>query len=107
MNIKDGRLSQIILDLATKFIETESNRVSLITVTKVELANRGKLATILFTVFPDTEEVAVIEFLKRRRSDFRDFVKAKSRIPRIPFFDFMIDLGEKNRQKIDKLSQQV
>ena len=31
----------------------------------------------------------------------------KSKLARIPFFDFQIDGGEKNRQKIDVISNSV
>jgi ribosome-binding factor A len=31
----------------------------------------------------------------------------KARMRRIPFFDFAIDHGEKNRQKIDEISHTV
>jgi len=105
MDIKDGRMKRIIFDLATKFIESESNRTSLITITDVQLTDRGKGATILFTVFPEATEETALAFLKRQRSDFRDFVKGKSRLSIIPFFNFAVDHGEKNRQRIDELSQ--
>lgn len=91
--------------MATKFIEAESNRLSLITVTNVSLTDKAKRATIMFTVFPETAEKPALDFLKRQRATFRGLVKNKSRLSIIPFFDFAIDQGEKNRQKIDQISQ--
>jgi ribosome-binding factor A len=104
-NKKDGRLKKIVRELATEFVERESNRQSLVTVTDIRLADKGKRALILLSVFPETAERAVIDFLKRRRGSFREFVVAESALGRIPFFDFSIDLGEKNRQKIDRMSR--
>lgn len=107
MGMRDDRTRRILHDLATKFIEAESNRLSLITVTDVSLADKAKRATIMFTVFPETAEKAALDFLKRQRAEFREYVKNKSRLSMIPFFDFAIDQGEKNRQKIDQISQIV
>ena len=45
------------------------------------------------------------KFLKRKRSDFRDFVKDNARLARIPFFDFEIDKGEKNRRQVEEASK--
>jgi ribosome-binding factor A len=100
---REERVEEILRELASKFILEEGTKTSLITVTKVKLSPDGAYATILFTVYPETKEHAALEFDKRNRSEFRDCLKEKSRLGRIPFIDFEIDLGEKNRQKIDAL----
>lgn len=91
--------------LAAEFIELESNRTSLITVTSCQLSRDSKYATILFTVLPDSEEGKAEEFLSRKRKDFKEFIMEKSRIGRIPEITFALDVGEKNRQRIEFLSQ--
>ena len=53
------------------------------------------------------KEKAALDFLKRIRSEFRTHLMEKARMRRIPFFDFEIDYGEKNRQKIDEISHKV
>ena len=103
MTIHTDRKKEIIRDLAARFLNIEGSGASLITVTSVEFSKDEKYATILFTVFPDNHEKTAIQFAKRKRSEFKSFVRQNSRLPRIPFFDFSIDLGEKNRQKIDGL----
>jgi ribosome-binding factor A len=103
---RSERVSDIIKGLAARFLELESNRSSIITVTDVQVSNNEKEAMIFFTVFPDSAEGVVLEFAKRRRSDFKHFVMDNSRLGRIPFFDFAIDFGEKNRQRIEELSIQ-
>lgn len=100
---KDKRSEEIIRELAMQFLQEESNRTSLVTVTNVILDNHGKNATILFTVLPESKEKVVLDFTKRKRAEFRDYMKEKSRLPIIPFIDFDIDYGEKNRQNIDRL----
>ncbi len=98
---KQERFEEILRGCAAKFLALESNRTSMITVTRVVTNDKGNLATIFFTVFPDTQEEAALDFLKRKRSDFRAYVKYNARLMKIPFFDFEIDKGEKARQKID------
>lgn len=106
MSIKSERVSEVIRDLASKFLEYEGNGSSLITVTNLNLSKDGKRCTVFFTVFPDSYEKTALEFAKRKRSEFRKYVQNNSKLGRIPFIDFEIDLGEKNRQKIDDLSNQ-
>ena len=100
---KKERFEEIIRNSAAKFLALESNRTSLITVTRVETNEPGTTATVFFTVLPDNQEAAALDFVKRQRGNFREFVKKNARLMRIPFFDFEIDLGEKSRQKIDGL----
>ena len=106
MSIRNEKITGIIRDLAARFLEEENNGSSLITVTSVELSKDAKYATILFTVFPDSHQKTALEFAKRKRSDFKKYVRDNSTLGRIPLFDFAIDLGEKNRQKIDGLLNQ-
>lgn len=103
MKQRDEKLKDMIKKVAAKFLNIESNRVSLMTVTNVLLTENGKRATIFFTVFPNDKEKAALDFVKRKRSEFRDFAGENIRVGRIPFFDFEIDTGEKHRQKIDAI----
>jgi ribosome-binding factor A len=90
--------------LAGEFIERESNRNTLITVTNVYVTKDFKKAIIFVTVFPEKFEETAINFLKRQLSDFREYVKKNSRIGRVPFFDFAVDKGEKSRQRLEEIS---
>jgi ribosome-binding factor A len=107
MEVRTEKIKDIIKILAAKFLQIESNRTSLITVTDVIISDDGKSAKILFSVFPENKEEGVLDFVRRKRSEFRQYVKDNSRLMRIPFFDFVIDIGEKNRQKIDRISNSV
>ena len=106
MSTRDERLKEILHDLGARFLILNGNASSLLTVTRVELTRDGKCATIFFTVFPDSFEKTALEFAKRKRSEFKEFVKENSKLGRIPQLDFEIDSGEKNRQKIDSLLNQ-
>lgn len=102
---KNDKLKELIRELAAEYFSRESNRQSLITITDVELFSRSGKARILMTVLPESAESAAIEFAHRQLSDFRQYVMDKSRIGRIPFFEVAIDVGEKNRQRMDELSK--
>lgn len=107
MNQKDNKLKEIIRELAAEYFLRESNRQSMITITDVEVFNKGSKARILMTVLPETQEAAVIDFAHRQLTEFRQYVMEKSRIGHVPFFEVAIDVGEKNRQRIDELSKNV
>lgn len=106
MSNRDERMKEILRDLAARFLLLNGNKSSLLTVTDVKLTRDGKYATIFFTVFPDSFEKTALEFAKRKRSEFKEFIKENSKLGRIPQIDFEIDSGEKNRQKIDTLLSQ-
>ena len=107
MNQKDEKIKEIIRELAATFFSRESNRQSLITITDVEMHSWGSKAVILMTVLPVEKEQGALEFAHRQLNDFRQYVKDNSRLGRIPFFDVQIDVGEKNRQKIDEVSRNM
>jgi len=77
----------------------------LITVTGTKISSDLKKATIFLSVYPEESRESALNFIKRKRSDFKKFAKKKIRIKQVPFFDFEIDMGEKNRQRMDELSK--
>ena len=103
MSNRSEKIKQILHDLGARFLTHNGNGVSLLTVTRAHLSSDEKRATIFFTVFPEAQEKTALEFAKRKRSEFKEFVKEHSKLGRIPLLDFDIDMGEKNRQKIDSL----
>jgi len=110
------RLAESLREMAAQYLQIESNGTSLITVTRVEVLNRGKRAIVYFTVLPDSparmteviqsggEESKVLKFVQRKRSDFRKYIIDKKIVGFAPSIEFQIDIGEKNRQRIDELS---
>ena len=100
---KDMRLSEIVREKAAEFLQRESNRISLLTVTRINISKDGKLITILFTVLPEHKQHEALAFVKRLRGDFRQYFIDHSRMGHVPTFDFDIDHGVKHRQKIDEI----
>lgn len=107
MNSKKLKKEEQLRELGAKFLHLHNNGASLLTVTRVVLTDNSKNATIFFTAFPDTFEKTALEFAKRKRGEFKEFAIENSRIGFVPNIDFQIDFGEKNRQRIDDISNQV
>ncbi len=104
---KDEKSASLLSKFAAEYFEAESNKDSLITITRVEVSDRGRRVLIFFTALPREKEQEALEFAKRRRNDFRQFVMSKKSFGFAPKIDFMIDEGEHNRQRIDELSNEL
>ena len=100
---RKDKVANYIKELAAEFLMKENNRTSLITVTSADCSPDLKRATIYISVLPNSKEHLALEFTKRKRPELREFLKKNMTTKNIPFIDFAIDLGEKNRQKIDEL----
>lgn len=107
MAFRKEKIIEQIHHLAGDFLSRESNKNSLITVTHVYLSEDTKNATIMVTVLPENKEKAAVDFLKRKRTEFKEYFKDHSSIGRIPFFDFEIDLGQKNAERLNEISNEI
>jgi ribosome-binding factor A len=105
MSQKDEKIKGIIRELAAEFFSRESNRTSLITITDIVLKSRNSRSIILFTVLPEDQEAAALDFMHRRLGDLREYIGSHARMMCVPFFDVAIDKGEKNRQRLDEVSK--
>ena len=104
---RDQKLKDIIREAAAEFLQRESNYTSILTVTDISLSEKSNNATIFFTVLPENKEKGALDFVKRKRAEFREYFKGRARMRALPFFDFEIDKGEKNRQRIDEIARNV
>jgi ribosome-binding factor A len=107
MSQKDEKTKEVIRMLAAEFFSRESNRTSLITITDVVLKSRTGKSIILFTVMPENQEAAALDFMHRQLTELREYIGTHARMMRVPFLEVAIDKGEKNRQHIDELSRGV
>ena len=103
---KDEKVASLISRFAAEYFNLESNKDSLITVTRTDVLDRGRRALVYFTALPKEKEEAVLEFAKRRKRDFRQFIMDKKSFGFVPRINFCIDEGEHNRQRIDELSNE-
>ena len=91
--------------MAGDFLARESTVKALITVTHADMTDNYKEAKIYISVLPATFEEEALKFAKRARSDFREYIRKNSKLYPTPTVDFAIDLGEKNRQRVDELTR--
>ena len=97
-------MQEVVREVAAEFLVREANRNTLITVTRTEISTDGKRVNIFITVLPDDKEEQALAFANRNRSELSDFFKKKVKaLP--PHVEFVIDRGEKNRLRLEELSQ--
>lgn len=104
--IKREKIGAMIHRLVAEFVRDEASGTSLLTITRVELSPTGKEAKIYFTTLPEKREDTALKFLIRKTPEFKIYLRDKSRIGFIPHVDFKIDYGERNRQRLDELSEE-
>lgn len=96
---------EALREAAAEFLAREAGRQSLITVTRTELSDDRRNGIIYITVFPDTAEKQAVDFANRNRREFSAFFEKRVRGMHMPHVEFVIDLGEKNRQRLDELTK--
>jgi ribosome-binding factor A len=97
------KVAEELKKVAQDFFQRNSSGASMITVTDADISKDLRKANVYITVLPQNKELQALDFAKRMRSELRTDVKKKLPIKCIPFVEVQIDLGEKNRQKIDEL----
>ncbi len=107
MSIQNDRAKEELVHLAAQYIQSESFPESLITVTRADVSSDFKTMNIYVTVLPESAEQKALSFLQRHKKGFKHYVKTNSRIHHLPFFDFVIDAGDKVRRRIDEISKDV
>ena len=100
---KDERFSSLITKFAGEYFSVEANSNILMTITRTEIEDKGKRATIFFTTLPEEKQETTLEFARRKNRDFRKFIMDKKSFGFVPKIYFEIDFGERNRQRIDEL----
>jgi len=107
MSDRKVRVESLIRELAASFIMGEANTSPMITVTHVDASPDYSNATIYVTTMPDGKEADALIFLKRNGRALRQLIKKKTNLKVIPNIDFAIDYGERHRQSIDELANNM
>ena len=103
MSDRHQTVAEIIRAATAQFILREANTDPLITVTRVVMTPNFRQAQILFTTIPDEHEQDALVFLQRHGSDLRQHLKKETKLKYIPNLVFAVDYGERHRQHIDEL----
>ena len=103
MDNRHDRMQEALREVAAEFLVREAGRQSLVTVTRAELSKDSKRGVIYITVFPEAGEEGALSFANRNRKELGDFFRKRIKSG-LPHVEFVIDKGEKNRQRLDELS---
>ena len=106
-NHRHDRAEEMLVHLAAKFIVRESNGTSLITATRAELSHKEDRAVIYVSVFPNEATPQALNFLNRNADEFREYLKDHARLRGLPRVNFVLDEGERNRQRLDELGREA
>lgn len=101
------KIGNLLKEHVATFVLHEANTNPMITITRVDISPDLKKALVFFTTIPDGKESDALIFLRRSASALRSYLKEKARMKRIPHFDFMVDAGERHRQHIDEMLQDI
>ena len=107
MSERKIRVAELIKEQLATYIRHEANSNPLITVTNIDLSPDMRRAIIFITTIPDGRENDALVFLKRHGRDMRNYLKQKARLKNIPHLEFMVDAGERHRQHMDELINEV
>lgn len=107
MNFKREKIEDELKKHIGKFIQIESNKNSMITITNLNLSKDFKSVTFFVTVFPENKEEAAMDFLHRNQKNAKIYLKENSKLSRIPFITFLLDKGEKSRQHLDEIARNL
>jgi ribosome-binding factor A len=101
---RHDKMESALREVAAEFLARSAGPQSLITVTGVRLGESGRSGDVLITVLPEEREEEALAFANRQRQEFGKFFETRVRGMRPPHVTFVIDRGEKNRQRLDELS---
>jgi ribosome-binding factor A len=102
-----NRVEEEIRKVVAQYIEQESNRDALISVTRVVLSDKMNQGIVYISVLPENKEQAVVYFLTRNGSHVKKYLQKKIPYLRTVFLEYVIDHGEKNRLRMDELSREI
>ncbi len=100
---RQEKVNKLIKELIAGFLNRERSNASLISVTSINVSPDLKKATVFISVLPTSQEKTALLFAKRKKPEMREFLKQNMQTKNVPFLEVELDLGEKNRQKIDEL----
>jgi ribosome-binding factor A len=103
MEHRHAQLTRLLAEHAAHFVSRESNRRSLITITRTDLSQKLDRVTFYVHILPEDAEGAALGFLLRNRGECRAHLKKHVPMKKVPHVEFAIDEGEKHRQKLDEL----
>ena len=103
MTTRQERLSSLFSKLSAQFLQKAYAGRELVTVTGCTISKDLEKGTLFLSVYPEGNEKRVLDSLSGMKQELRYFLSKHTEIKTLPYFDFEIDYGEKNRKRIEDL----
>ena len=97
------KIREALRSTAAEFLSREAGRLSMITVTEARISSDGRSGRVYITVLPDSAEQSALAFANRNRGEFSVFFKKRIRGISPLHVTFVLDEGEKSRQRLDEI----
>jgi len=107
MSIRQEKVAGRLQEIISIFLNKEANTKSVVTVTHCGISRDLKKVIAFLLVFPESFEGEALGFAKRKRSELRSLIAGQLPMKTIPFVEFEIDTGEKNRRQIEKILEKI
>jgi len=101
--LRQEKINSLLKKILSEFFTRLISSGHLITITEVEIAKDLKFAKIFVSVYPKKDSLDILKSLKKKGGEMRKYVANKAKMKFVPFFEFQIDKGEKNRQRVEEL----
>lgn len=102
---REEKTTSLLKELFSEFFMRVNFNGALVTPTLVYLSKNLKSVKIFISIFPEEKERAALKILKSKAVELRKYVNEKIKMKYLPYFEFEIDKGEKNRQRIEEILQ--
>lgn len=103
MEFRKERMASLIKDIASSFLKLKGESGILISATRVGISRDFKNVTVFISVFPENKGDYVLDILKDKNWELRNYAKKQLKIKFLPQFKFEMDKEEKARQRMEKV----
>lgn len=104
MTKRQEKIDSLIRELASEFILKKIKlKNTLITVTRAKISEDIKKLKIFITVYTEKSEARALKELNKNIGEWQKFLAKEFKAKFLPRSEFLIDEGEKNRQKVEEL----
>ena len=87
------RLVSLLHGAASSFIRMEADPNAMVTVVRTELSDNEQMVKFYISIFPDSKEKEVFDFLKKKIKNLKNFMKPKIKTKYLPEIDFEMEKG--------------
>ena len=105
MSLRINKVNSLLRNLVSSFVGREFKSGTIITVTHVETSRDLRNAKVFVSIFPDSKSDDTLKLLEKKSRDLKKYVQPLLKMKFLPEFEFELDYGEKNRQKLEEILQ--